>query len=192
MRKFATDENSTGALALSVVNCQVMRRGFMALLGLTAVAAALATEPPTDVSFDQLSRYRPDLVRAGDSLSLLQSLPMLVYLDAQFFPASPELGPGPAGVDQVFPRVVVHGSQKGKLSTGLVDAKDTTKTVQAIPQHPLYYSGEVGTYVGHASGKVHGDAFGSYLESTVGDDHFQISVGGSYDQFNGRGPRRGW
>lgn len=120
---------------------------------------------------------------------------MVCFLDEQFLPVMSEFGPAPVGSDELFPAIVVTGKQAKRLSTAYLDSKDvkdTTKTIRPAERRPLYYSGEVGAFYGHASGKVHGDAFGSYLESTVGDEHVQITVGASYDEFNGRGPRRGW
>lgn len=174
------------------MNSRVHSRGLLAILSFTAASLAFADQPVTEVSLDQLSRYRPEMIDPSDSATLLQSLPMLAYLEPLVPAEAAELGPAPVAFEQTSPRLVVHTAAKQNVSKTLADSKDVTKAIQSSPRHPLYYSGEVGAYVGHASGKVHGDAFGSYFESTVGDEHLQITVGASYDQFNGRGPRRGW
>lgn len=185
------DRDFAGALRVSIVNCHVIKRAALICLGVFMVFISLRAEAPAQPSFQQLSRYQPENLTTTDSVALLQRLPMLFFLDKQFLSASSELAPIPT-VDEVFPTVFLTAAQKPRLSAGLVDPKDAGKTMEPPERHPIYYSGEIGTYFGHASGRVHGDAFGSYLESTVGDDHVQITIGASYDQFNGRGPRRGW
>jgi hypothetical protein len=189
------DKDFTGAPGLSVVNCTIVKRTLPAVLGLLGFCLSMSADQPPDVSFEQLSRYRADILGASDSVALLRGLPMVCFLDEQFLPVMSEFGPAPVGSDELFPAIVVTGKQAKRLSTAYLDSKDvkdTTKTIRPAERRPLYYSGEVGAFYGHASGKVHGDAFGSYLESTVGDEHVQITVGASYDEFNGRGPRRGW
>jgi hypothetical protein len=43
---------------------------------------------------------------------------------------------------------------------------------------------------GHSSGKFGGDEFGTYIDGVVGNDKFQINAGASYQEWNGRFPRR--
>jgi hypothetical protein len=192
MRNPWADKNFTGALRISAVNCGVVKQALVAVLGGFGFCLSIAAEQLSDVSFEELSRYRPEVFGTTDSLALLQGLPMLCFLDQQFLPVSGDLSPAPPAADEVFPTMFVSAARKQKVKAAFVDSKDMSKTIQPVERHPIYYSGEVGAFYGHASGKVHGDAFGSYLESTVGDDHVQITVGASYDEFNGRGPRRGW
>ena len=60
----------------------------------------------------------------------------------------------------------------------------------SLPLNPVYYGGEVGVFYGHSSGKFGGDEFGTYIEGGVGNDKFQINAGASYQEWNGRFPRR--
>ena len=53
-----------------------------------------------------------------------------------------------------------------------------------------FNGGEVGFMYGHSSGKFGGDEFGTYIDGTVGNDKFQINAGASYQEWNGRFPRR--
>jgi len=62
--------------------------------------------------------------------------------------------------------------------------------VMGSPSAPYYYSVEVGFMYGHSSGKFGGDEFGTYIDGTVGNDKFQINAGASYQEWNGRFPRR--
>jgi hypothetical protein len=64
------------------------------------------------------------------------------------------------------------------------------KSKRKSPLNPVYYGGEVGVFYGHSSGKFGGDEFGTYIEGGVGNDKFQINAGASYQEWNGRVPRR--
>lgn len=53
----------------------------------------------------------------------------------------------------------------------------------------FYYGGEVGFLYGHSTGKFSGDLFDTYVQGTVGNDKFQITVGTEYQNWSGRGPQ---
>jgi hypothetical protein len=71
----------------------------------------------------------------------------------------------------------------------LVAAKQTSAEVMTSPLNPAYYGGEVGFLYGHPTGRFGGDEVQTYILGEVGTDKFQISVGASYQESNGRVPR---
>ena len=71
------------------------------------------------------------------------------------------------------------------------DGKDSSAAIVNSPLNPISYGGEVGFRYGHASGKFGGDDFATYMIGTAGNDKFQITVGGGYEEFNGRLSRWG-
>jgi hypothetical protein len=130
------------------------------------------------------------------------SLPLLTLSDGRGLPASSELGRmGTVPVDissgdsYTVAEIIVRpeGGQQsatdGKDSR--TDGKDSSAQIVNSPLNPIYYGGEVGFRYGHASGKFGGDDFATYMTGTAGNDKFQITVGGGYEEFNGRLSRWG-
>jgi hypothetical protein len=76
-------------------------------------------------------------------------------------------------------------SRPGNLGS---DAKDSPELMMSPPDH-FYYGGEIGFMYGHWSGKGGGDMMESYIMGTAGNDHFQITAGAAFDQWNGNGAR---
>jgi hypothetical protein len=184
--------NFTGANRVSVVNWGVMKRGMVLGSGLLMVCASILAQSTTEISLDELSRYRPEMLSPADYLALLQNLPMLAFANQELLPANSDLGAPTVSSDQTFPRVYVSATKAKKVNTAYIDAKDSPKSMKPIEPDPLQIHGQISTFYGHSTGKSGGDAFGSYLESTIGNDKFQFTIGTSYDQFNGRVPRRSW
>jgi hypothetical protein len=69
------------------------------------------------------------------------------------------------------------------------DAKDLSEPVFNSPLNGVYYGGEIGFLYGRWSGKGSGDMIDTYILGTVGNEHFQITAGGEYEQWSGRGAR---
>jgi hypothetical protein len=53
------------------------------------------------------------------------------------------------------------------------------------PLSPVYYSGEVGVFYGRSSGKFEREIMETYFLGQVGNDKFQITVGGAYGESSG-------
>jgi hypothetical protein len=129
-----------------------------------------------------------------DSLALIDRLPVLTFLDGTRLPVSSEMGRmGTAPVE--FPSITymsVAYVSRAKVRNGNAaqvsekDGKDSSAEVMTSPSSPYYYGGEVGFMYGHSSG----DEFGTYIDGVVGNDKFQINAGASYQEWNGRFPRR--
>ena len=55
----------------------------------------------------------------------------------------------------------------------------------------VYYGGEIGFLYGRSSGKYGIEYERGYIIGEVGNDKFHLTVGTSYERFNGRVPRWG-
>jgi hypothetical protein len=189
-------EDFTGAQGLSVVNWGKMNRAvfvsFLAVGFCFPVAAAPTTTPSgqsQSVSFDQLNSYRAEMLSATNCSELLQSLPMLAFLDQQFSSNLSDMAEVMPAPDVVYPMMYVSAVPRGQAKTSQVDPKDSASRVQPLEKQPLEYHGEVGVLYGHSSGKFGGDLKEGYMLGTVGDDKVQITVGTSYQDWSGRSPR---
>jgi hypothetical protein len=176
------------------------RRAALAVVGIVGFGFSLLgqqTNPAEEGKMkplrgaDSLVFDQARLLNEMDSATLIGGLPMFGLLDGQHLPLST-----PMGRMGMFPVNLSSTSSLtfAQVSTGnahVIDGKDSSK--EMLPAHvdPLFYSGEVGFFYGHSTGKFRGDEVGSYIEGTVGTDKVQITVGGSFDQWNGRVPRWG-
>jgi hypothetical protein len=164
----------------------------LVLLSVCSLAGAQQTnrfEQPKTITLEQLSLYRPEVLSTVDSLTLIDGLPMVSLLDGQRLPMSTALGRMGMTSLSFSPVVLLANLDKPKAS-----ASPDYKTVaprEMTPSlfTPEFVSGEVGFLYGRSSGKFGGDMMGTYIEATTGNDKFQISVGASYEEFNGRIPR---
>jgi hypothetical protein len=189
-------QNSTGADTFLVVNSRVMKWALSAIFGLTGIGFFGQQSVRAD-GFDPIfGFYRPELFSTVDSSDLVRDLPMREFLDGRL-PGSTALGQmGTARVAN-FPMALVSAEprQKGNRVSGPVkdpkDGKDYSSVESlALEKASLAWTGgELGVFYGHSSGKFGGDEFGSYIMGGVGNEHMQINVGASYQEFNGHVPR---
>jgi hypothetical protein len=74
----------------------------------------------------------------------------------------------------------------------LPSESDKDSPEQAFDVRPSYYvTGEVGFLYGRSTGKFGGDYLNGYIIGEVGNDRFNITVGASHEEWNGRVPRWG-
>jgi hypothetical protein len=188
----------TGARMVSAVNSLMIKRALLVVVGFLALCFPLAAQTPSLDASSAFAFYRPEIFSTVDSLALIDRLPVLNFLDGTRLPVSSEMGRmGTAPVE--FPSLTymsVAYVSAAKVRNGNAaqvsgkDGKDSSAEVMSAPSSPYYYGGEVGFMYGHSSGKFGGDEFGTYIDGTVGNDKFQINAGASYQEWNGRFPRR--
>ena len=70
-----------------------------------------------------------------------------------------------------------------------VDVKDLPSEIVNPPLSPFYYSGEVCVFYGRSSGKFELEITETYFLGQIGNDKFQITVGGAYGESNVNAPR---
>jgi len=69
------------------------------------------------------------------------------------------------------------------------DGKDLPGEMISSPLSQVYYTGEVGFVYGRWSGKGNGDYWQNYVSGQVGNDHFQINAGASFENWSGNSPK---
>jgi hypothetical protein len=150
----------------------------------------------------ELSLYQPTIFSANDNSLLFRKGRVLTWSDggrlasenalastgmialdlfsSAYLPPVNAFGPVP-----INRGTTAGNSRPGSLGT---DAKDSPELMMSPPDH-FYYGGEIGFMYGHWSGKGGGDMMESYIMGTAGNDHFQITAGAAFDQWNGNGAR---
>jgi hypothetical protein len=150
----------------------------------------------------ELSLYQPTIFSANDNSLLFRKGRVLTWSDggrlasenalastgmialdlfsSAYLPPVNAFGPVP-----INRGTTAANSRPGSLGT---DAKDSPELMMSPPDH-FYYGGEIGFMYGHWSGKGGGDMMESYIMGTAGNDHFQITAGAAFDQWNGNGAR---
>ena len=177
------------ALNSAMVKCALVVAGFLAL------CFPLVAQQPFD-SASTFVFYRPEIFTSVDSSDLVRELPMTKFLDGRL-PGSTALGRMGTAPVANFPLALVSADprKKGNSVSGPVkdpkDGKDYSSSESlAINKASLAWTGgEVGFMYGHSSGKFGGDELTSYITGGVGNEHLQINVGASYQEFSGRVPR---
>jgi hypothetical protein len=173
----------------------MIKRALLTLLGVLSVCSSAGAqqtnrlEQPEPITLEQLSLYRPEVLSAMDSSTLIAGLPMVGLLDGQRLPISTALGRMGMTSLTFSPVVLLANVDKPKASASPDYKTVAPREITPSLFTPEFVSGEVGFFYGRSSGKFGGDVMGTYIEGTTGNDKFQISVGASYEEFNGRIPR---
>ena len=161
--------------------------------------AATAVRPLDAAS--NLSIYRANVISAHDSI-LFHNGPVRAWSDGAqlvsesafvqigmaplgLFPAA-YLAPSDVGPMPARKPSIALGSQSANLPS---DGKDLPSGMLNSPLNQVYVTGEVGFVYGQWSGKGSGDYVGSYIWGQAGNDKFQITAGGSFENWNGNGPK---
>jgi hypothetical protein len=160
---------------------------------------ASAVKPLDAVS--SLSIYRPNVVNASNSI-LFHNGPIRAWSDGGqlvsenafvqigmaplgLFPAA-YLAPSDVGPGPVRKPSVASNYPSANLPS---DGKDLSPEMLGSPLNHVYVTGEVGFVYGQWSGKGNGDYVGSYIWGQAGNDKFQISAGGSFENWSGNGTK---
>ena len=168
--------------------------------GATQHRPAAVAVRPIDVT-SNLSIYRPSVVNGSNSI-LFHNGPVRAWSDGAqlmsetafvqigmaplgLFPAA-YLAPSDAGPASIRKPSVAADSRSANLPT---DGKDLPAEMLNSPLNQVYVTGEVGFVYGQWSGKGSGDYVGSYIWGQAGNDKFQITAGGSFENWNGSGPK---
>ena len=173
-------------------------RGAIAVLAFLSLCFPVAAqEAPATPS--GLVMCDPQVFSTMDSAALLEDLPMMSLLGGEMLPGATELGRmGMAPFNMASSKSlslatiekITRATRRDDDEKDFrADPKDLSSRIGNGSSDPLYYSGEIGVFYGHASDKFGGDGFGSYFLSDVGNDKFQITVGSFYQEWNGRAPR---
>jgi hypothetical protein len=164
------------------------KRALLALLGVSSFCFSSAAQQTFNAA-STLSLYRPEILTSVDATALINGLPLLPVLDGRL-PLSTELGR--MGMVSTEFLSVAFAAPVNDYKTNVSPRYKAAAPREVTPLRltPDYYvTGEVSFLYGRSTGRHGGDIWGSYIEGTTGNDKFQISVGASYEEFNGRVPR---
>lgn len=167
-----------------------MNRAILAVFGVLGFSLPLFAEP-AGPSVEGLSDVPLGLSQHNlgnvDGLALLRSLSMPSLRDGQYFPGASE-GIGRAPLNS-FPYAYTRPIETQKHNASL-RYQTAAPPIGDLRLNDGYVGGEVGVLYGRSGGKYGGDLFQSYIIGTTGNEHFQISAGASYEEWNIRSPRR--
>ena len=191
-------QDFAGAGDSSAVNCPMMKRALVVIVGLLGFCFPLPAQQTPDAG-SELTLYRPGIFRTLNSSVLLHSLPVLNLLDGQRLPVSSELVRLEIAPLNLFSNAPSRVAETQKVSAAPVyqtdgkdsgtDPKYSPAEMISSPLDRIYYGGEVGILYGHSTGKFGGDLLQTYMVGEVGNDKFHITVGTSYEESSGRLPR---
>lgn len=132
----------------------------------------------------RLSLSRPEVFSAMNGSSFTDAYLTLALFGGQRLPASSEMGwTGFAPLDP-FQDELPSAAEFKPTNGAPVDGKDLPSEIVSPRLSPFYYSGEVGVFYGRSSGKFEREIMETYFLGTIGNDKFQITVGGSYGESN--------
>lgn len=184
------------------MNCRMIRRAVAVATAVMGVCFSVAAQPAASIKALNrnlsLALSEPGMFGPMRTSLLLRQGPVRPWSDGgqlasetafanismglfDLFPAS-YLTPAPAAP----PRRGMAASDVPQQNFG-ADGKDLPEQAFNSPLHRVYYGGEIGFLYGRWSGKGGGDMIDTYLLGTVGNEHFQITAGGEYQQWNGHG-----
>jgi hypothetical protein len=196
-------QDFAGARCFSAVNSLVIKRALLLGLGFLGFCFSLSAEqtnrkepskaetsPPRQLrpsALDtpaRLTLSRPEFFNQMYGPVLTDGIMMLTLSVGQRLPASSELGSmGMAPLDY-FEDELPSAAEEKQANAAPVDGKDLPSQVVNSLLNPIYYSGEIGVFYGRSSGKFDREIIQTYFLGTVGNDKFQITVGGAYGESN--------
>jgi hypothetical protein len=137
----------------------------------------------------RLTLSRPEFFSPMHGSNFTDAYLTLALFNGPRLPASSELGgAGMAPLDS-FQDDLPSAAELEQANSAPVDGKDLPSEIVSPPLSPFYYSGEVGVFYGRSTGKFEREIMETYFLGTVGNDKFQITVGGAYGESNGTVPR---
>jgi hypothetical protein len=137
----------------------------------------------------RLTLSRPEFFSPMDGSRFTDAYLTLALFNGQRLPASSELGwTGMAPLDP-FQDDLPSAAELEQANSAPVDGKDLPSEMISPPLSPFYYSGEVGVFYGRSSGKFEREIMETYFLGQIGNDKFQITVGGAYGESNVNAPR---
>jgi hypothetical protein len=137
----------------------------------------------------RLTLSRPESFSPMLGSSFAEQYLTLALFNGPRLPGSSELGwTGMPPLDP-FQDDLPSAAELEQANRAPVDGKDLPSEIVSPPLSPFYYSGEVGVFYGRSSGKFEREIMETYFLGTVGNDKFQITVGGAYGESSGSNPR---
>jgi len=137
----------------------------------------------------RLTLSRPEVFNAMDGSSFTDVYLTLALFNGPRLPASGELGGTGMALLDPFQDDFPSAAELKQANSAPVDGKDLPSEIVSPPLSPFYYRGEVGVFYGRSSGKFEREIMETYFLGQIGNDKFQITVGGAYGESNVNAPR---
>jgi hypothetical protein len=173
------------------MNYGMATRGVLLGLGVLALACSAGAQQPAPNYFSDLALSQPQMLRQDQTETLLADLGMPRLVDG--LPAAAGLETMAFASETFLPIAVVSvpppAPRKPKTALAIYQKMRDPKDAPAFEvktANPIHYSGEMGAYYSHTSGRFGGDEFGNYIVGTAGTDKTQVTAGFSYQEFNGK------
>jgi hypothetical protein len=141
----------------------------------------------------ELNLSKPEFSNTTHGSLLTDDLLMLTLWDGPHVPGPSELG-WIVMPPFDFEDDLLTAAKGQEAEAARADGKDLPSKMVNSPLSPIYYSGELGVFYGHSSGKFDGEIMQTYFLGEVGNEQFHITVGTAYEQSNVDVPRlhSGW
>jgi hypothetical protein len=199
-------ENFAGASCILVVNSHMTKRVVLSVAAFLSLCLSLAAQQPIPapqryaLSLAQLNSLAPQnsrslfsqptlFSRLGDPLLIDGSPGPATFSNRETFSLATTFNL--AGTPTSFlPTTMAMESPSRSVPATSFKNKDSSD--YPLDLRPGYYvTGEVGFVYGRSTGKFGGDYKEGYIIGEVGNDKVHISVGASYEDWNGRSFRFG-
>jgi hypothetical protein len=197
-------ENFAGADGVLVVNYHMTKRVVLGVVAFLTLCLSLGAEPPARTA-------RPYALSLVQLNSLAPQNSHSLFFQPTLFSRDPLLIDGSTGAATFSNRETFSlattfnlvGTPTSFLPTTVAmespsrsgpatSSKDQDSSDYPLDLRPGYYvTGEVGFVYGRSTGKFGGDYKEGYIIGEVGNDKLHISVGASYEDWNGRTFRLG-
>ena len=189
-------ENFAGAGGVLVVNSRMTKRLLLGVAGFLGLCLSLDAEQPGRVlSLAQLNSLGPQnsrplffqpaaFSRLGDPL-IDGSLGPATFSSRETFSLASTFNLVGTPTSFLPSTMAMESPSRGVPATS---SKDKDSSDYPLDLRPGYYvTGEVGFVYGRYTGKFGGDYKEGYIIGEVGNDKLHISVGASYEDWNGNG-----
>ena len=193
-------ENFAGADDVLAVNSRMTKRIVLGVAAFLSLCLSLGAEQPARaLSLAQLNSLAPQgrplffqpsaFSRLGDPLLIDGSLGPAMFSSRETFSLATTFNL--VGTPTSFlPTTMATESPSRRVPA--TSSKDADSSDYPLDLHPGYYvTGEVGFVYGRSTGKFGGDYKEGYIIGEVGNDKLHITVGASYEDWNGRTVRLG-
>jgi hypothetical protein len=196
--EYVTLENFAGAVGVLAVNSRMVKRVALSVAAFLSLCLSLGAEQPAraaHLSLAQLNSLAPQnnrplffqptvFSRLGDPLSIDGSSGLATFSSRETFSLATTfnlVGTPPSFLPTTM---AMESPSRGNHATS---SKDQDSSDYPLDLRPGYYvTGEVGFVYGRSTGKFGGDYKEGYIIGEVGNDKIHISVGASYEDWNGR------
>ena len=182
----------------------MIRRAVAFATGVMAVCFSVAAQPPASLqAFNRnlsLGFSEPGMFGPARTSLLFRQGPVRPWSDGGQLASETAFANISMGLFDLFPASYLTPAPAAPTRRGMAasdvpsqnfgaDGKDLPEQAFNSPLNRVYYGGEIGFLYGRWSGKGGGDMMDTYLLGTVGNEHFQITAGAEYQDWNGHGAR---